>query len=512
MNCQKPTGRIALFFDLLIKPIITKTETYLKDSQNLIQICENIHFDKKPQIISFDVTALYPNIDPDIAIPIITEFITVYLDLNHINAFGFKTILELFFRNNVFRFKLKFFVQLIGLPMGCICGPTIANIFMYILEMKWFIIYKPLVYKRFIDDGLIITDKPFCKEHFISFFFNLKFTFSSEDSISFLDLNISYNSVTNKLKFSLYVKAAHINKYLLHSSNHPQHIFSNIVVSLFIRIKRICTDYYDFVSAAGRLILLLLERGYNFKSIRASYFVISKVDRNTLIPYKIKEKNIDFSKNILFFHNFNYNLYKFNDFIFNSYKKTTLKFPILKNFSLNIVNKISTNLNSIFVHNFNLDYFSSFYTKKCFNCRICNYIYKYPFITLKDSKLALNLLCNANCQTTNVIYIILCLKCKIFYIGETEKSLSARISQHIYTINNFKCYKKFHNKEVARHFNIKGHKIREHFRCCVFKNNFMNEEKRKAAEMDLVNFLNIHYFKCINVYTSRKIMNNLIFS
>ena len=256
----------------------------------------------------------------------------------------------------------------------------------------------------------------------------------------------------------------------------------------------------------------MLERGYNFKSIRASYFVISKVDRNTLIPYKIKEKNIDFSKNILFFHNFNYNLYKFNDFIFNSYKKTTLKFPILKNFSLNIVNKISTNLNSIFVHNFNLDYFSSFYTKKCFNCRICNYIYKYPFITLKDSKLALNLLCNANCQTTNVIYIILCLKCKIFYIGETEKSLSARISQHIYTINNFKCYKKFHNKEVVRHFNIKGHKIRGHFRCCIFKNNFMNEQKRKSAEMDLVNFLNIHYFKCINVYTSRKIMNNLIFS
>jgi len=47
MNCQKhPTGRIALFFDLLIKPIITKTVTYLKDSQNLIQVCENIHFDK----------------------------------------------------------------------------------------------------------------------------------------------------------------------------------------------------------------------------------------------------------------------------------------------------------------------------------------------------------------------------------------------------------------------------------------------------------------------------------
>jgi len=63
INCQNhPTAKIALFFDSLIKPLILKSETFLKDSQNLIQICENIHFDKKPQIISFDVAALYPNI------------------------------------------------------------------------------------------------------------------------------------------------------------------------------------------------------------------------------------------------------------------------------------------------------------------------------------------------------------------------------------------------------------------------------------------------------------------
>jgi len=513
INCKRhPTSKISVFFDLLIKPIIINTETYLKDSQNLIQICGNIYFDKKPKIYSFDVTALYPNIDPIHAIPLITDFLTKYLDLSHINSFGLKSLLDLFFKNNIFRFKNKYYIQISGLPMGCICGPTIANIFMYILEMKWLIIDKPLVYRRFIDDGIIITDKPFCIEIFVSFFLNLKFTFSTGETVNFLDLNISFNQITNKLKFSLYTKPTHINKYLLPTSNHPTHVFKNIVDSLLIRLRRISSEYYDFVSDAGQLIIKLLERGYKFKSIRASFFIISNIDRNSLIAYKTKLNNIDFSKNILFFYNFNYNLYKFNDMIFSSFNNTAIKFPVLNNFSIKTVKKIENNLNSIFVHDLDLTISKNFYTKKCFNCRICNFIYNHSFFNIKNSNISINLRCNANCQTSNIIYIILCLKCKVFYIGETEKSLACRISQHIYTINNFQCFKKFHDKEVAKHFNKKGHNIMKHFRCCIFKDKFLNEEQRKSNEMDLVNFLNINYFKCLNVYTNRKDLINFAFS
>ena len=78
-----------MFFYLIIKPIILKSETYIKDSQNLIQICENIKFSKKPLLYSLDVSSLYPSIDPDHAVPIITEFITNYLDNYHISTYGF---------------------------------------------------------------------------------------------------------------------------------------------------------------------------------------------------------------------------------------------------------------------------------------------------------------------------------------------------------------------------------------------------------------------------------------
>lgn len=40
--------------------------------------------------------------------------------------------------------------------MGSICGPSIANLFVYIYEKKWLFIYRPLVYLRFIDDLFFI--------------------------------------------------------------------------------------------------------------------------------------------------------------------------------------------------------------------------------------------------------------------------------------------------------------------------------------------------------------------
>ena len=73
---------------------------------------------------------------------------------------------------------------------------------------------------------------------------------------------LSFNNITDRLKFSLYIKDTHVNKYLLPSSNHPKHIFKNIIYNLMLRIKRICTDYYDFVEAAKYLSLNLLERSY----------------------------------------------------------------------------------------------------------------------------------------------------------------------------------------------------------------------------------------------------------
>ena len=512
INCKNhPTSKISILFDFLIKPIIIKTESYIKDSQNLIQLCENIKFERKPFIYSFDVSNLYTNIKPNIAIPMLTEFISSYLDTQHLSPYGFKTLLSVFFENNYFMFKNTYYLQKTGCPMGCICGPTIANLFLYILERKWLYIHKPIVYYRFIDDIFMVLKNVINFEEFESTFIDLKLSMITGDVVNFLDMNISYNQIINKLKYSLYTKETNTFSYLLPISNHPSHIFINIPKSLFIRIRRICSDYYDFTDAAKKLGEQLFLRGYNPENIRKTFNLISNINRNNLIQYKPKNKFLDFSKNIPFFTKFECSLSNFNKIIYSSYNKTSFLNSVLNNFNLNIINTININLNKLFVHNFKIPSISKCKTIKCNSCFCCKFIYENSFITLKDSKISIQLLSNSNCDSSHVVYIILCEKCKIFYIGETRKSLSKRMSQHLNQIKKYVPFKKYHDKEVAKHFNLKGHKL-DDFKCCVYKDNLTDNNKRKSIEKDLINFLNLNYKSCINIHTSTNNLNALCFN
>ena len=59
---------------------------------------------------------------------------------------------------------------------------------------------------------------------------------------------------------------------------------------------------------------------------------------------------------------------------------------------------------------------------------------------------------SSNCQTPNVIYCIVCLKCKMNYIGETKHPLDKRFRQHLGYVNNMKL-----NEPTGYHFNLPNH-------------------------------------------------------
>ena len=90
---------------------------------------------------------------------------------------GFEAILELIQKYNIFNFDRNFFLQKKGIAMGSKAGPSIANIFVYILEQKWLDINKPLYYKRFIDD-IFVTLEIMKKKlilYLMRWFFKIKF-------------------------------------------------------------------------------------------------------------------------------------------------------------------------------------------------------------------------------------------------------------------------------------------------------------------------------------------------
>ena len=61
---------------------------------------------------------------------------------------------------------------------------------------------------------------------------------------------------------------------------------------------------------------------------------------------------------------------------------------------------------------------------------------------------------SVDCSTRNVIYLLGCSKCPMQYIGETERMLKDRFSEHKGYFNT-----KNQSKTTGIHFNQKGHSV-----------------------------------------------------
>ena len=107
--------------------------------------------------------------------------------------------------------------------------------------------------------------------------------------------------------FGLYTKPTNTFQYLVTNSNHPKHIFVNIPKSLFIRLRRICSQYIEYLFFSRKLISQLLLRGYEIKYLLKLCFIIGNVKRERLIPYKDKKIRTEKIKDFKFIVNFDIN-------------------------------------------------------------------------------------------------------------------------------------------------------------------------------------------------------------
>lgn len=512
INCiNHPTSKISFLIDILLKPIISKIDVILRDSQNLIQKCDFFIPSSNLFLYSCDFESLYTNINPIHASNILSEFMDKYLknDIN-ISTFAFKTFLNLIFSNNVFKFEDNFFLQKTGLPMGCICGPSVANLFLYIIEKSWLSIHKPLIYARFIDDIFYADTKPLNEEEFCRHFDYLKLNIVKNKTVNFLDLNISFDNITNRIFFDLYIKPTNTFSYLLPSSNHPSFIFQNIPKSLFIRIRRICSSYIDFLAHSRFLSNQLIKRNYDKENIDKTCRLVSKIDRKSLIPYKTKNDENIYKNNLLFFSKYDNSFPSLKNII--SYSSQNL----FDNCFIKPIYSIKNNIGSVLIHNKKFDLF---YSKKCHtspckekNCKTCPLTSTLYYLKLNN--FILPIFSNSNCLSTDIIYIIICEKCKLYYIGESSKTARIRLSQHINTIKNFHknldvSLSNFDNlSPVACHFAEPGHILENHFRFLIYKKDIVDDTTRKSVECDLINlFINLNeklINKLIPSYTNIK--------
>jgi len=356
--------------------------------------------------------------------------------------------------------------------MGSKCGPTIANIYLSCLEDSFLNIHKPLFYGRYIDDIFCITYTEFNLELLINHFEYLKLNAVCTDTVNFLDLNITLDKVSNKLKFSLYIKPTNTFSYLLTSSNHPSFITENIPKGIFIRIRRICTNLIDYFYFSSNIALQLRTRNYDYKKVCKMINSIANTDRKILLEYK--EKSSFKKDNIFLCRLFDNNLTDLNTNLLGNIDSLSLKYPYLALKQFVIVQNMQPNIGAI-TNNF---IFSQALTEPSFfrkcrkpNCVICPYSLQFNRFKF-NSKLIVGLKSISNCNSIGSVYLIKCTKCKHIYIGETSRTITLRIKEHLYSIDTFIPY--FKHTPVSSHFNLPGH-CKKDFKFTVYQTNLSDQ-------------------------------------
>ena len=92
--------------------------------------------------------------------------------------------------------------------------------------------------------------------------------------------------------------------------------------------------------------------------------------------------------------------------------------------------------------------------KKCLNCNNCPYVKEGKLVKAFASDAVVEINAPLTCADFGCVYVISCLKCRIQYIGKTDRQIKVRISEHRGTIVNDKL-----DKAVGEHFNSKAHKL-----------------------------------------------------
>ncbi len=498
VNCRgHPTSKISQLIDLILQPIIKSTDTYIQDSQHLLQKLDEQTFDAgKMYLYSCDFESLYTNIKKEDAISLICDYMRNKLDPTIINTTGLARLLGIVFECNIFKYKEKFYIQIVGVAMGCIAGPSIAVLFVYILESKWLVIHRPLIYFRFIDDIIYGDKEPLDTTEFVKIFLNLKLNINTGDIINFLDLNIKFDRVACKLNFDLYIKPTNTYGYLLSSSNHPSFIFNNIPKSIFLRIRRICTDYTNYMYHCRNIIDKLLARGYDLNKLKSTAYGIGKQCRNSLIPYKSK-KTFSHADSIWFGLSYDMNFKTLNTNIINAF--SSLSNNKLDGLHIKLFNTISPNLASLFVFG-NNSKCSVNKTRACneTGCATCQYVSDHRYIRL-GKQMFVPFVDKSNCNSKNVVYIVKCKLCTQFYIGQTI-NIRDRIKQHLRSIRKFKIFIHY-TSEIGIHFNKYGHNFLNDFEFSIYSSNIDNKEDRLSIESDLIHyFVTFHDRQILNTY------------
>ncbi|XP_011407404.1 PREDICTED: uncharacterized protein LOC105314749 [Amphimedon queenslandica] len=524
----------AKFIDHILQPLAQAYNDYLKNSTQLISYLETSTIPNDIILVTLDVKSLYTSIPQSECLESVRNEMFNHQDLIIFDPDLITHLLSINLNNNYFEFSKKVFLQVIGTAMGAAFSPTVANIYMSVLIKRFLssTTEKPFFFKRYIDDIIMLWPKHQDLNNFFNklnkFHPNIKFTMSqSETTINFLDITIYKGedfSETNKLSIKTYQKEINRYQYLHFNSNHPIHIFKGLIIGETIRYVRTNSTIIEYKKQIKRFTERLISRGYKINFINTAIRSVNYKNRakylqnnnnNTTTKQRLQQPilkctpppNFICIKRIILeqFHEYNLSRYS-KEPLFVTLKSNTLKDIVVHSKhrpSTKDLRKITEKTSPIPQHNQpkRIVTLRTAGPNKCNKkrCSTCNHFNSSAIFKSTANKRQFKIEHPFTCTSSNVIYLITCLKCQKQYVGKTSKTLRERICHHRSSINNNE------PRYISKHFNLPGHQL-SHLKVQVIDSPKSNDpETLDRLETHWIQSLNTIQPKGLNVLSNQQI-------
>ena len=484
-GCGSPTERLSSWCEYHLKPLMEKLPYRLEDTSHFIRKVLMYNEkrlneeDPKPIILcSWDIVAMYPNITNEIGLAACQELLNKREHLQPSTECIVEAI-QITLEENIARFGDKVVKQCDGTAMGphhaCSYADAAADL---AIDQK--VMNSDLnPYYEKIDDWSRFRDDIMCvwtgsEESLLQFHSwintlhpRLKFTMEhSKTSIVFLDLEISVAGPM--LMTGMYSKPSDTHAYLMPTSCHPSHVCKNIPKGVMKRVKRNCSEETACHQGYREYKQHLVDRGYNSVLIDKAIEDAEVTPREQLIGLvKAKTKPSSSSaKQFPLVMKFNPRLPPMSKFIHQYLHVLELSEQTKKLFnktSMFVSYRMERNILSLITSNkFKQEPSSqpsgepaptidpNWGCKPCpKTCTLCkNFLRESKTFTSPKTSQNYVIRSSIDCNTKNVIYLILDLKCnEIFYIGYTTDCMAVRWRNHKSHIK-----KSIKSCELASHF------------------------------------------------------------
>lgn len=456
------------WLDSYLQIMVKTVPGYLQDSKDLLANFDNFVWNQDLSWVSYDIESLYTSIPHKVAMA------SLQFHLNKFTIFSqdlkeyIMSVTNFLMTHNYFCFDKEFYIQTRGVSMGAKYSPSLANLTMaYWEEIYLYSNENPFVkqiiwYGRYIDDLLLVWggDIPAIQE-FADYLnnnpFNLRFVLSAHgQEISFLDLNLK-GIHGQPVISSTFRKPTAGNTILHYNSSHPKHTLKAIPVGELTRAKRNCTDPAQYEIEETQICSRLSTRGYPSWVLNQAKNIVSKKNRKDLLSRSITKTNTSENTFIVLEYSDQYQSIRniINKYIPILYEDEITEQILRKGYK--IVSRKPISLGNILSPSLFISdppqhtwlRYQGFFKCGGQRCKTCQYTKVENHFSNNDCSVSYPIKQMINCNTTFVVYMMICEICNLKYIGSTIRKVKTRFLEHVNNIQN----PAFRNvSNIAKHF------------------------------------------------------------